>query len=118
MCLALQTMSEICFRMQRFFRVLLQHVRPNYRDVLAQLSADDDGPVYLVPYLLFTGILMKEIESEAAQARKRLKDVQVCRYIGFHPHVKSAYIERVQETILNKDDAFRFRGEIHASSPS
>lgn len=91
---------------------------PNYRDVLAQLSADDDVPVYLVPYLLFTGILMKEIESEAAQARKRLKDVRVCRYIGFHPHVKAAYIERVQETILNKDDAFRFRGESHASSPS
>ncbi|XYQ02503.1 sirohydrochlorin chelatase [Bacillus safensis] len=91
---------------------------PNYRDVLAQLSEDDDGPVYIVPYLLFTGILMKEIESEAAQARKQLKDVRVCRYIGFHPHVKAAYIERVQETILNKDDAFRFRGESHASSPS
>lgn len=100
------------------FPCFITACEPNYRDVLAQLSADDDGPVYIVPYLLFTGILMKEIESEAAQARKRLKDVRVCRYIGFHPHVKAAYIERVQETMLNKDDAFRFRGESHASSPS
>ena len=91
---------------------------PNYRDVLTQLTADDDTPVYIVPYLLFTGILMKEIESEAVQARERLQDVRVCRYIGFHPHVKAAYIERVQETILNKENAFHFQGESHASSPS
>ncbi|MFS0656084.1 sirohydrochlorin chelatase [Bacillus sp. 179-C3.3 HS] len=91
---------------------------PNYRDVLTQLPREDDTPVYLVPYLLFTGILMKEIESEADQARKRLGDIRVCRYIGFHPHVKAAYIERVKETMLNKENAFDFQGEHHVTSPS
>ena len=110
MCLALQMMSKhvaLC----RGFPCFITACEPNYRDVLAQLTVDDDTPVYLVPYLLFTGILMKEIESEANQARERLRDVRVCRYIGFHPHVKAAYIERVQETILNKEDAFRFQGK-------
>ncbi|MDM5297872.1 sirohydrochlorin chelatase [Bacillus pumilus] len=91
---------------------------PNYRDVLMQITVEDNTPVYIVPYLLFTGILMKEIESEAEQASKRLPDIRVCRYIGFHPHVKAAYIERVQETILNKEGAFHFQGESHAASSS
>lgn len=100
------------------FPCFMTACEPNYRAVLTQLTADDHTPVYIVPYLLFTGILMQEIECEAKQARKRLEDVRVCRYIGFHPHVKSAYIERVQETILNKENAFCFQGESHASSPS
>ncbi|MEI4788988.1 sirohydrochlorin chelatase [Bacillus sp. FJAT-53060] len=91
---------------------------PNYRDVLAQLTLDEHKPVYIIPYLLFTGILMKEIESEVDQARERLQDVRLCRYIGFHPHVKAAYMERVKETILNKEDVFRFQGEGHASNQS
>ncbi|WP_353855810.1 sirohydrochlorin chelatase [Bacillus sp. Bos-x628] len=100
------------------FPCFITACEPNYRDVLAQLTADHDTPVYIVPYLLFTGILMKEIEREASNVRKRLQNVHVCRYIGFHPHVKAAYIERIKETILNKEDAFRFQGDRHASNPS
>ncbi|MGE6631340.1 sirohydrochlorin chelatase [Bacillus sp. NPDC077027] len=91
---------------------------PHYQDILAGLNEADDSPVYLVPYLLFTGILMKEIEAEASKLKERIKNVKVCRYIGFHPHVRAAYIERVKETIDNEKGVFHFSGETYAASSS
>lgn len=81
---------------------------PNYKDILNELPKDDETATFIVPYLLFTGLLMKEIEQEAASLKSRHAKVHLCSYIGFHPYVEQAFLTRVNETIRNENNSFLF----------
>jgi sirohydrochlorin cobaltochelatase len=55
--------------------------------------------IYVLPYFLFTGILIKRIEEMTAQFAEQHFDVKVrlAGYFGFHPQLVELLLDRVQE---------------------
>ncbi|MDP4113954.1 MAG: sirohydrochlorin chelatase, partial [Bacillota bacterium] len=43
-------------------------------------------------------------------------NVYLSSYIGFHPHVKNAFLNRVRETAANSEGQFDFDGDSYASA--
>ncbi|MDA7025926.1 sirohydrochlorin chelatase [Bacillus sp. CLL-7-23] len=78
---------------------------PHYQEVLSRYKESDGKTTFIVPYLLFTGILMNQIERETETLQGTNPYIVLTKYLGFHPHVKKAFLQRVEETI------FDFRGK-------
>jgi sirohydrochlorin ferrochelatase len=55
--------------------------------------------VFVLPYLLFTGILMKGMEKKIKDLNKRGHDIVLCDYLGYHDNVKEVLIDRVDEIL-------------------
>lgn len=89
---------------------------PNYKEVFSELKKDDGITTFIVPYLLFTGMLMNEIEREVQKLKAHNPNVYLSSYIGFHPHVKNAFLNRVRETAANPEGQFDFDGGSYASA--
>jgi len=55
--------------------------------------------VIILPYFLFTGILIKRMEDMVAGFRERYKDVtfEMTEYFGFHPYLRNVFKDRVDE---------------------
>ncbi|OJT65209.1 sirohydrochlorin ferrochelatase [Bacillus licheniformis] len=83
---------------------------PHYLDVFKQLKERDGKTTFIVPYLLFPGMLMNEIERETAKLKETNPNVVLTDYLGFHPHVKNAFLHRVEEAVINKAGRFDFTG--------
>ncbi|MED4787279.1 sirohydrochlorin chelatase [Bacillus atrophaeus] len=114
--------TEIAEHLQRMAPVkevmpcFLTACKPNYRDVFSQLKQGDGTPVFVVPYLLFTGMLMSEIEKEVKKLRDVNPHIYLAAYLGFHPHVKTAFLHRVNETIENQNGQFYFDRGLYAAA--
>lgn len=89
---------------------------PHYKEVFAGLEEDDGAPVFIVPYLLFTGLLMTEIEREVEKLQTINQNVHLASYLGFHPHIKQAFLNRVSEAVRNPGGQFDFKGGQYAAS--
>ncbi|WP_163099829.1 sirohydrochlorin chelatase [Peribacillus alkalitolerans] len=92
----------------------LTAAKPSFSSILSEVSLMKNRNIIFVPYLLFTGLLMKEIEKNIAT----LSDgVTLCRYLGCDSKVEEVFIERVIETLVNKNYQYSFstRGLIHAA---
>jgi sirohydrochlorin ferrochelatase len=89
---------------------------PHYKEVFAGLEEDDGAPVFIVPYLLFTGLLMTEIEREVQKLQTINQNVHLASYLGFHPHIKQAFLNRVSEAVRNPGGQFDFKGGQYAAS--
>ncbi|MBD1379975.1 sirohydrochlorin chelatase [Metabacillus arenae] len=88
----------------------LTAAKPSFHEMLEVLKMETK-PVYLVPYLLFTGLLMKDIEKEVRAINEVKDNLFLTNYIGFHPHLEKIFLDRVNETVLNEDQQFSFRKE-------
>ncbi|HTG71282.1 MAG TPA: sirohydrochlorin chelatase, partial [Candidatus Udaeobacter sp.] len=57
--------------------------------------------IYVLPYFLFTGILIKRIEQMTAEfaATHKEIDIQLAGYFGFHPLLVEVLLDRVTEAI-------------------
>ncbi|MFO6495365.1 sirohydrochlorin chelatase [Bacillus sp. HSf4] len=114
--------SEIAARLEELAPVetvipcFMTACRPHYQDVLADLTESGGKTTFIVPYLLFTGMLMNEIERETAKLKESNRDVVLTEYLGFHPHIKQAFLHRVEETVLNESGRFDFKGAADAAS--
>ncbi|RAK19550.1 sirohydrochlorin cobaltochelatase [Anoxybacillus vitaminiphilus] len=60
--------------------------------------------VIILPYFLFTGVLIKRLEKMVEQFRGQYKgvDFQLAKYFGFHPKLEAIFIERVQEALADE----------------
>ncbi|MEG9297728.1 sirohydrochlorin chelatase [Mangrovibacillus sp. Mu-81] len=68
---------------------------PSFKDTL-QKAMQTGRQVVFIPYLLFTGLLMKGIEKDLHNINSRIK---LCGYLGKEPLVAEAFIDRIRETI-------------------
>jgi sirohydrochlorin ferrochelatase len=84
----------------------LHAAQPSFQEMLVQVSSWNKRNVIFVPYLLFTGLLMKEIEKKVKYAQAENPNIQLSRYLGYDAKVEEVFIERVKETIANKDALF------------
>ncbi|MED0755824.1 sirohydrochlorin chelatase [Aneurinibacillus thermoaerophilus] len=60
--------------------------------------------VVLIPYLLFTGILMKRMEDKLEHFRSQYSDREflMTEYIGFHPGLRHIFCERAEEALQDE----------------
>ncbi|MDG4656859.1 sirohydrochlorin chelatase [Ectobacillus antri] len=77
---------EICF---------LAAAEPRFEEAL-RTAATMQTQLFVVPYLLFTGLLMKGMEREV---RRYGNHVVLCSYLGYHAHLQRILAERVSEAI-------------------
>jgi sirohydrochlorin ferrochelatase len=89
---------EICF---------LTAAKPSLDEMLSKLSLLKEKTVFLVPYLLFTGLLMREIQIKADKLDH--EKIKLCRYLGYDSEVEQVFAERVQSAINNHDSKYTFR---------
>jgi sirohydrochlorin ferrochelatase len=68
---------------------------PRFEEKLAEV-ASSGKQVIVVPYLLFTGLLMKGMEREVRQ----YENVVLCQYLGYHPALQEILVERAREVLF------------------
>ena len=58
--------------------------------------------VVVIPYFLFTGILIKRIYSAIDEVQPKFPDVEVLKagYLGVHPHVTDVWVEKAREALV------------------
>jgi sirohydrochlorin cobaltochelatase len=72
---------------------------PSFPEGLERCKLLGAKKIYVLPYFLFTGVLIKRIEqmtAEFAEAHPNI-DVELAGYFGFHPQLVELLIDRVEE---------------------
>ncbi|KKI90969.1 hypothetical protein WQ54_17625, partial [Bacillus sp. SA1-12] len=64
--------------------------------------------IIVIPYLVFTGLLKREIDQKIKKYDWKERSIEVCSYLGPHPVLLELFLERISETIVNKNGAFNF----------
>ncbi|WP_046180250.1 sirohydrochlorin chelatase [Domibacillus tundrae] len=78
---------------------------PAFEEALGQAAAANPKQLFIVPYLLFTGVLTKTMD----RAVKKLKldgDVYLCRHLGYTPVIANILAERVEEASQSEPVCF------------
>ncbi|AJY76931.1 sirohydrochlorin chelatase [Paenibacillus beijingensis] len=72
---------------------------PSFEDGLERCLQLGAKTIYVLPYFLFTGVLIKRIEQMVAEFAAQHPDCKVvlADYFGFHPELAELLIERVAE---------------------
>ncbi|HWK24609.1 MAG TPA: sirohydrochlorin chelatase [Ureibacillus sp.] len=74
---------------------------PSFDSVLEQLQSNREKQVFVVPYILFTGLLKIGIEKKMAQLGFSDDEVVLCKCLGYDENVRQVLIERVNETLYS-----------------
>ncbi|MBM7583760.1 sirohydrochlorin ferrochelatase [Bacillus pakistanensis] len=82
---------------------------PSFQEMLLKVSTMHNNKMVFIPYLLFTGLLMKEIKNKINQTTH--PNLHLGRYLSYDSMVEDAYIDRVIEAINNRDNLFTFKIE-------
>jgi sirohydrochlorin ferrochelatase len=86
---------DICF---------LAAIRPTLEDGLYEASLSSYKNIFIVPYLLFTGVLMKTIEKKLRSLSSSDKQWVLCHYLGYHPLLQEIVKEKVSKLLLKNKD--------------
>ncbi|WP_261129016.1 sirohydrochlorin chelatase [Bacillus sp. Marseille-Q3570] len=98
----LREIADRLYEKHRFKRVetsFLAAAEPSFEEGLEQTMRYGHKQVLVVPYLLFTGILMKSMEKTIRKLTTENQDFILCDYLGYHPNLQEVVSERVQELI-------------------
>ncbi len=78
----------------------LAATRPSLVEGLERTAKEPFQHVYVLPYLLFTGVLMKEIQQKLDWlSEKTAKQYTLCPYLGFDERLVQLLITRVQQLL-------------------
>jgi sirohydrochlorin ferrochelatase len=67
---------------------------PSLDDGLQMAGESSYDKVFIIPYLLFPGILMKHI-TKAMETHPYSKKFYLCQYLGYHPVIEDILVEKV-----------------------
>ena len=70
--------------------------QPEFKNELKRLQKENNK-IYVVPYLLFTGMLLKRMEREIATS---YKEAILCNPLRYDPLMKEVLLERMDEQLL------------------
>lgn len=74
---------------------------PSFESALQRLSEQRENPVYIVPYLLFTGLLKIGIHEKIMQKGFKEDEVVLCECLGYDKNISEVLIERVHEALYS-----------------
>ncbi|MFC3041439.1 sirohydrochlorin chelatase [Virgibacillus xinjiangensis] len=72
---------------------------PPFEESLQSLLTDGSQQIFIIPYLWFTGILMRQLEARTQELQEQGFNVYLCRQLGSHQLMQEALRERVFESI-------------------
>lgn len=81
---------EVCF---------LYGTSPSFVEALEQLQQTTQRQIFVIPYLLFSGILMNGIAKKIAQHSANDQQIILCENLGYHKYVQDVLVERVNELL-------------------
>jgi sirohydrochlorin ferrochelatase len=81
---------DVCF---------LAAIRPTLEEGLDKASRSSYKNIFVVPYLLFTGVLMKTIERKLHSFQSPHQQWILCHYLGYHPFLQQLVKKNI-ETLL------------------
>ncbi|WP_342511871.1 sirohydrochlorin chelatase [Sporosarcina sp. FSL K6-1522] len=84
---------DVCF---------LYGATPSFDEALQQLWQTGGKQVFIIPYLLFTGILRRGIEKKIAQQVTGNQQFILCASLGYHQSIQDVLIERVHELLAKE----------------
>lgn len=73
---------------------------PDFKTGLASVLDSHAKQVFVIPYLLFTGVLMQRMEQVIAQLPDCNRTVFLCKHLYFHQNIVQLLLERVRETMI------------------
>jgi sirohydrochlorin ferrochelatase len=76
-------------------------VKPLIHEGLAQAGRQNAGTVYVLPYLLFPGILMQTIRREIERSAYRTS-FTLCRPLGYHPALTGLLRQRIEASVHDR----------------
>ncbi|WP_078552986.1 sirohydrochlorin chelatase [Bacillus alkalicellulosilyticus] len=79
----------------------LAATKPSFDDGLDRVKRMSNKKVYVLPYLLFTGLLMKQMAVKIEKLQEDLGDrsIHLCDYLGYHPTLIDIIADRVEELL-------------------
>jgi sirohydrochlorin ferrochelatase len=77
----------------------LAAAEPLFEQELKRLANQQPAQLWIIPYLLFTGILMKKMK-KTIHLLNNANPVILCNYLGYHPFLRRILIDRIQEISL------------------
>ena len=81
----------------------LAATRPTLDEGLEQLLKSPNSVVYVVPYLLFSGVLMRELRQKLDELSERTdKQFILCPYLGFDDQLVTVLVDRVEALLKGK----------------
>lgn len=72
---------------------------PNLEEGLAKEIKSGAKQMFIVPYLLFTGLLIKSLEEKVNELELNNQSFFLCRYLGYHERIADLLFDRVQEAL-------------------
>lgn len=85
-------------------KCFLAAATPKFKEKLQATVSTGAEHIVILPYLLFTGILMKEIREFVDElSLKPGQEVIICDYLGDHDYVCEQLKNRVEEAIKNEE---------------
>lgn len=79
--------------------------------MIEDIHQSKEQSIFIIPYLIFTGLLKKEIDQTIKAFDWSNRHIEVCSYLGPHPILLDLFTKRVLEAIDNRDGSYTFKGE-------
>ncbi|EOW9526730.1 sirohydrochlorin chelatase [Bacillus cytotoxicus] len=98
-----ENMREIAFLFQQQKNVktvevcYLAAAEPRFEDKLQEIIERKEKHIIVLPYLLFTGLLMKHIEKEVSKYQNA--DIHISPYLGKNPTVQNMLIQKTEQLL-------------------
>ncbi|WP_328517407.1 CbiX/SirB N-terminal domain-containing protein [Virgibacillus pantothenticus] len=72
---------------------------PSFDKKLQTAVTEKNSQIVIVPYIWFTGFLMRHIHKKVTKFKGTDKEIVVCQHLGEHPAMQEALKDRVIEAI-------------------
>ncbi|KXH81793.1 sirohydrochlorin chelatase [Sporosarcina sp. HYO08] len=82
---------DVCF---------LYGAKPSFEEALLKLQQASNRQVFVIPYLLFTGILLNGIEKKIERQNLNGQRLILCESLGYHEQIQHVLVERVNELLI------------------
>lgn len=80
---------------------------PLFEDGLQQILEEDNEVIYVMPYLLFTGVLMKRMGRAIIDLQTtEHKQVHLCNFLGYHEQVRNLIYAKTIELMKGSPHEF------------
>lgn len=85
-------------KLERVDTSFLVAASPSFEEALQNARNTNYKKMFVIPYLLFTGILMKNIDKMIQVHKQQTdQDIILCSYLGYHPALKKILYDRIME---------------------
>ncbi|MGM7720312.1 sirohydrochlorin chelatase [uncultured Metabacillus sp.] len=90
------------------FTCFLTAAEPSFDQMIEDIYHTNEQSIFVIPYLIFTGLLKREIDQKIKKYDWKERSIEICSYLGPHPVLLELFLERINEAIVNKNGEFNF----------